>query len=59
VRVAGLSDASAPGSFTTGVLAWYNAAVTHQLPGTLETGYLAQLARNGHSRDVCDTAQSL
>src|SRR6202789_2834607 len=59
VRVAGLRDASAPGSLTTGILAWYNAAVTHQLPGTVEAGYLAQLARNGHSRDIRDTAQCL
>lgn len=29
VRVAGLRDAYAPGSLTTGILAWYNAAVTH------------------------------
>src|ERR1700728_2054553 len=59
VRVAGLRDASAPGSLTTGILAWYNAAVTHQLPSTVEAGYLAQLARNGHSRDIRDTAQCL
>ena len=54
-----LGDASASGSFTTRILAWYNAAVTHQLPSTVEAGYLAQLARNGHSRDVCDAAQCL
>jgi len=59
VRVAGLRDGSAPGSLTTGILAWYNAAVTHQLASALEAGYLAQLARNGHSRDICDAAQCL
>jgi len=57
VRVAGLRDGSAPGSLTTGILAWYNAAVTHQLASALEAGYLAQLARNGHSRAICDAAQ--
>ena len=59
VRIAGLRKPSASGSLTAGILAWYNAAVTHQLPSTLEAGYLAQLTRNGHSRDVCETAQCL
>ena len=59
VRVAGLGDASAPGSLTTGILAWYNAALTHQLPSTVEARYRAQLARNSYSRDVCDAAQCL
>ena len=59
VSVAGLRDASTPGSLTTGILAWYNAAVTHQLPSTVEAGYLAQLGRDGYSRDICDTAQCL
>ena len=57
--VAGLRDGTASGSLTTGILAWYNTAVTHQLPSTVEAGYLAQLARNGHGRDICDTAQCL
>ena len=51
MRVAGFGDASAPGSLTTGILTGYSAAITHQLPGTLKAGYLAQFGCNGHSRE--------
>src|ERR1700751_1706852 len=59
VRVAGFSDASTPGSLPAGILAGNSTAITHQLPGAFETGYLAQLGRDGHSRDIRDTAQRL
>src|SRR5271163_3942905 len=59
VRVAGFRDASTPDPLTTGVLAGHSAAITHQLPSTVKAGYLAQLGRYGHSRDICDTAQCL
>jgi hypothetical protein len=26
------------------------------LPGTVEAGYLAQFGRDGHGRNICDTA---
>lgn len=54
--VAGLRDAAESSALPTGVLTWCNAAVTHELPSTVEAGYLAQLARNGYSRDICDAA---
>src|SRR6202051_905588 len=59
VCVAGFSDASASDSLAAGVFAGHRAAIPHQLPSTAEAGYLAQLGRNGHSRDICDTAQRL
>jgi|SRR5271156_2380783 len=59
VRVAGLSDTAASDSLATGVFAGHSNAITHQLPSTAKAGYLTQLRRNGHSRDICDTAQCL
>src|SRR5260370_23906287 len=59
VRVARFGDASAPGPLAAGILAGHGAAVTHQLPSTVEAGHLAQLGRDGHSRDICDTPQGL
>jgi len=41
VRVAGFGDASTPGSLTTGILAGYSTAITHQLPSARKTGYRA------------------
>jgi len=55
MRVAGFGDASAPGSLAAGILAGHGAAVTHQLPSTVEAGHLAQLGRDGYSRDIRDT----
>jgi hypothetical protein len=52
-------DASASGSLASGVFAGHSAAITHQLPSTAKAGYLAQLGRNGHSRNIRDTAQCL
>ena len=59
MRVARFGDAPAPGPLAAGILAGHSTAVSHQLPSTVEAGHLAQLGRDGHSRDICDTAQGL
>jgi hypothetical protein len=59
VRVAGFRDASTPDPLATGVLTGHGTAITHQLPSTVKAGYLAQLGRDGHSRNICDAAQCL
>jgi hypothetical protein len=59
VGVAGFSDAPPSRSLATGILTGHRAAVTHQLPSTVEARHLAQLGRDGHSRDICDTPQGL
>jgi hypothetical protein len=59
MRVARFGDAPAPGPLATGVFAGHGTAVTHQLPSTVKAGHLAQLGRDGHSRDICDTLQCL
>ena len=59
VRVAGFRDASASDSLATGVFAGHGTAITHQLPSTFKAEHLAQLGRNGHSRDIGNTAQCL
>jgi catechol 2,3-dioxygenase-like lactoylglutathione lyase family enzyme len=47
------------GPFAAGILVGHSTAVSHQLPSAVEAGHLAQLGRDGHSRDICDTAQGL
>ena len=59
VCVAGLGDAPASHSLSTGVFAGYSTAITHQLPSTLKAGHLAQLGRDGYSRDIRDAPQCL
>ena len=59
MRVAGFGDAAAPRSLATGVFAGHSTAITHQLPSTFKAEHLAQLGRNGHSRDIGNTAQCL
>jgi len=57
MRVAGFSDASASGSFAT-----ESSLAQHRnnpsVASTAKAGYLANFGRNGHSRDICDTAQA-